>query len=300
MPLDLTDFEKADEIVFGPFIGEFGWEVMRWSGFIRWFKLTYPEKNIIVSTRENRQDLYSNAVDVLELFNLEGDYADYVPNGYDCMNLPDEMRAQLTQSLTDKYPNAFLFDPSVYKCNKDLFDFKKMDFDYTPRMSNRTVIESILKTSGGRIPIVVASRDRKDMTVRNWGVPKWKALFDMLQNSGKFIVFVAGVSPSYFRATSERTFFYNLEDYAKAELYTTDVGLTIEAIRASRLTVGSQTATIILSNLIGTQTLFWGDQIKRHAVLENPRNTKSFGIQDYMYSVDAYSIFNHIKRLTRA
>jgi len=44
--------------------------------------------------------------------------------------------------------------------------------------------------------------------------------------------------------------------------------------------------------------LFWGDQVKRHAVLENPRKTLSYGIEDRLYQTDPYIILGHLKRMT--
>ena len=49
---------KSDKIVFGPSLMELGWEIMRWSGYIRWFKKEYPKKEVIVVTRDDRKDLY--------------------------------------------------------------------------------------------------------------------------------------------------------------------------------------------------------------------------------------------------
>lgn len=300
MSIELFSFEKYDEIVFGPFIGEFGWEIMRWAGFARYYKRKYyNKKRIIVSTRSSREDLYYGCIKYIELFNIEGDYDKYKPNCYNCENLPEEMYSNLVEQLRDKYPNAYIFDPRVYKCAKDIFDFNLMDFNFTPKIVNSTIIDRIIEKSPGRIPIVIAPRDRKDITYRNWGSSRWKTLFDMIGNSEKYLVFVSGMSPSFYKAADYREHFHNLEDYVSDQIGTTDVGLTIDAIRKSKLTVGSQSAAIILSNLLQTPTLFWGDMIKRHAVIENPRKTLSYGIEDRNYGVDPIVIYGHIKRMTK-
>ena len=298
MPLDITKLIEAKEIIFGPFIGEFGWEIRRWCGFIRWLKYEYIDKPIVVSTRASRQDLYTGVADSLELFDIEGDYNSCIPNGYDCDNFSEKAYEKLVNDLKIKYPDALLFEPRGYKYDRDLFDLNNMDFDFRPLKSNVTLIETILKNQGNLIPIVIAPRDIKTNTSKNWGIPKWKMLFDMIQNSGKYLVFVSGFSPNYYKAYSSRKFFYNLEDYAKPELITTNCGLLIEAIRASSLVVGIQSAEILLANALGTQTFFWGDQIKTYSVLDNPEKTKSIGIQDYNYSIDPITVFNNIKKMT--
>lgn len=298
MPLDISKLKQYKTVVFGPFIGEFGWEIIRWSGIVRSFKKNNPNIRVVICTRENRQDLYTNAVDHKILFNYEGDYEKLSPNCYDCSGFSDSLYTTLLNSIKEEEPEAFILEPRQYKCQKDLFSFSDMDFDYHPAPSNKQVIDRILLNDPGRIPIVITSRHRDDINTRNWGTTRWKSMFDMIQQSEKYFVFVSGVSPSYYKASEDRQYFYNLEDYASRELNTTVVGLTIEAMRSSVLTMGTQTAAIILSNLLRTPTLFWGDQAKRHAILENPGKTLSYGIEDRLYQTDPFIVFGHLKRMT--
>ena len=292
--IDIESLEKSDEIVFGPFVGEFGWEVLKWSGFVRWFKEKHPDKKIIVSTRKTREDLYTNSTDYLELFELQGDYIDYFPVHYDHPNLPEKMFKSINDVLKDKYPNAFFFEPRGYMSIGDLFSFENMNFNYTPKKSNFAVIDSLSKEFPDRIPIVISSRIRKEEPRRNWGETNWKTLFKLLNNSRKFLVFVSGINQLYYRCNDSHTSFYNLEDYYKQELQTSVAGLTIAAIKSSKLTVGVKTATITLSNLIGTQTLFSGENVIEDSRDNNIYNTKTTSIQDRGYISDPNVIFENI------
>ena len=60
---DTKSLDKYREILFGPSLMEIGWEIFRWVPYIRWYKKTHPNKKIIAVTREDRLDLYFDAVD---------------------------------------------------------------------------------------------------------------------------------------------------------------------------------------------------------------------------------------------
>ena len=291
----ISTLEKKDEIIFGPFLGELGWEIMRWSAFVRMFAKKHPKKRIIVSTRYDRRDLYHGVTNEFDLFNIENDYSSFAPNCYASTPIiSQDLFNTMTEDLKAKYPKAYMFEPYAYTCKRDIFDFSYMDFDFQEKDNNRIIIEQILKThSKGKIPIVLCSRNRIDMQFRNWGAHNWKTLCDMIQNQDKYFVFVSGKTPSYYKSV-DRTSFINLEDLVSTELDTSLIGLTISAIRHSKLTIGVQTGTIILSNLIGTPTLFWGNEVKRHAELENPKKTKSIGINDRTYTSTPIKIFTEL------
>ena len=85
-----SPLKENDKIVFGPFIGELGWEITRWCGFVRWFKTKNLKKNIVAVTRADRVDLYHKYVDNIMTFEIEGDYLNYRPNMYRLDFFPEE------------------------------------------------------------------------------------------------------------------------------------------------------------------------------------------------------------------
>jgi ADP-heptose:LPS heptosyltransferase len=132
------------------------------------------------------------------------------------------------------------------------------------------------------------------MSLRNWGEKKWKTLINLFERSGKFTVFILGKGPSYVRANNDYSNLFNVEDYIDYENDITDIGLCIEAIRASRMVIGVQSGAILLSNLLGTKTLMWGHEPKRHSVDENIKKTKCIAIDDPEYSSDPIEIYKMI------
>jgi hypothetical protein len=288
----LEELNKKKAIIFGPFVGEFGWEIYKWAPFVKWYAKTYKNKRIIISTRVDRKDLYYGC-GIMHTFQLENDYGIWVPRVFGC-DIPKETFKRVRTDVCTQYPNAFLFNPCGFKYLKNLSP-NYQDFDYRSHPDNEKIIDEILQQNSGKIPIVIASRHRIDVNKRNWGLNNWNDLFKLIESTGKYIVFVAGSGKSYHRAYGMKGI-VNLEDYSGKTPNSSTSGLMIAAIRKSVMSVGSQSAFISLSNFIGTPTLFWGHQIKRHSITENLLHTKSIGILDTSYTVKPEVIFNQLNK----
>ena len=295
MPLDTSYLDSQETIVFGPFIGGLSWELLQWSGFVRWYKKRNPSKNIIVCTRQNRADLYTGCVDDMILFTIEGDYIDKTPSRYDCLYFPENLYQSYKQQLKIKYPNSYIFEPRLYQQHEQLFDTKCMDFEYTPHENNKKIIDKLLSEYPERTPITICSRNRIDKPYRNWPTGHWRQTFETLHRSQLFITFVSGVDGSYFKSDFKSC--YNLDIYSDPCIFTTTIGLTIEAMRQSKLTVGAQCTGIVLSNLLKTPTFFWGDRLKEYKD-KNVKCTKSTSFIDLCYKMDYHTVWKQIKILS--
>lgn len=297
MPIELSALDKFKTIIFGPFIGQLQWELLNWCGFIRWYKLNNPDKTIIVSTRQDRADLYTDVVDDLVLFNIDKDYIEKSPNGYDCFGFSIDSYNQLKNHLLHTYKKSFIFEPKLYQNNENIFSKKEMNFEFKPNKVNKQIIHNILEKNKDRIPITFCTRNRNDSPYKNWGSARWRYLFEPIERSGRFICFVSGIQGSYY--TSQNPNFYNLDDYSNSEINTTPIGLSIEAMKSSRLTVGANCSGIILSNLLGIETLTWGHINTKYFVDYNPKRTKCTCLDDRLYKMDHTVIWNFIKKLKK-
>ena len=285
-----------NKIVFGPSLMELGWEIMRWSGFITWYKKKYPKKEIAVVTRADRLDLYYNNVDSIVPINIEHDYEKYVPDMYLLRNFPDETYKMLIQKIKQQFKGYFIFETNMLpSSDKHIFDYDIMDFNYTPRIENTTTISNIIVDNINRIPIVISPRQRIDRNDRNWGTENWNKLFELIEKTNSFLVFISGKSPAYTKPNSQYKSFCILEDLVDDN--TSLIGLTIEAIKRSSLTVGTQSAIPILSNLMKTPTLMWGHEKDRHQKNENIFDTKCIFVIDREYKVDPQLIFDYTCKL---
>jgi hypothetical protein len=296
MQFNIFNLSKIKKpIIFGPFVGELGWEIMRWSGFIRRYKKINQELDIVIATRKDRYDLYSDLFDKFELFDLELDNVKTQQNCYFNMHLPNIMKQELLSKIRKNYPGYKIILPDEFGCRKNIFDFSEMDFQYCPSGRNSEIFKILSYRNTKKLPsICITSRirfypsiDRGKINAcrRNWGGPKceeyWNKLFELIELDGKIFAYVLGVSPTYCKAPNTYSNMINIEDFIEDE--TSNIGLTIEAIKNCDMTVGSQTAAIVLSNLLKTKTMFWGNEISRLVENENIYQTKCIGLSDKNY-----------------
>lgn len=279
-------------IIF-PFIGELGWEIMRFSGIIRNIKKHYPEKHIVVGSRLDRYDLYHKYID--DFIPIIIPHEDkYLANCYRLQGQPKDEYNDIIEAIREKYPNHYVFNPTIFSCQRNVFRFSDMDFNFTPRKENSQYINKFMKSD--KPCIVISSRHREDIPVRNWGSGRWSELFKLIEKNDKFLVFMVGKYPTYIRPHPSYQNFICVENLC--DEYTSIIGLTIEAIRSSVLTIASQTAAPLLSQLLGTPTLVWGHEKKRHSLEENLKNTPCLFIEDKTYSLSPQKIFDYILYLS--
>lgn len=295
---DSNSLDKYKEILFGPSLMEIGWELFRWSPFIRWYKKTHPNKKIISVTRHERLDLYYDVADEISTFKIDGDYDKYRPNMYRLDFYPEQLHANLINRYKRLYKKAFIFEPPDTN-NRHFFNPLNMDYSITPNPANEKIISDIINKHKDRIPIVISPRHRIDMRIkhdRNWRLDYWFNLFTLIRDTKKYLVFIAGSSPSFARPCSMECFI-TLEELTGR--YISNIGVTVEAIKASKLTIGNQSAIPVLSNYLKTPTLFWGHEKQRHQVIENPLNTPCEFILEHSmnYSTHPEIIFNKIEEL---
>jgi len=275
---------KQEKVVFA-FFGELGWELIRFCGYVRWFKKTYPEKNVIVVTRKERSDLYYGAVDGIMTITINGDYNIYRPNMYRLDFFPDEKYQMIIDKIRKEFPHHKLIEPP--KGNKrNIFPFDKMDFNFTPHSANKKLADIFIEKNKDKIPVVLCPRKRMDLRSvdidRNWPDEYWYDLFNLFSKSEKYIVFIAGISPTIVHPPRNPNFIV-LEKYVETLNDLSDIGLTIEIMRRTKVTIGSQSSLPILSNLLGTPTILWGHENIRHRVKENPFKTKCTFLDDLDY-----------------
>lgn len=310
--IDKSILDKHDKIIFGPFLGELGWEIRRWSGFVRWYKKNNPEKEIIAATRNDRTDLYYGTVDEIITVNIEDDYNQYRPNMYRLENLPNQMKQNILNEIRQKYKNHYIFETPWNTNNRELFDINEMDLNYTPSEESQIIIDNCIKLSKKRIPIVISSRHRFDLEsfgensdnvrVRNWKIDNWNKLIEGLDDIKRYLIFIAGKSPAYvIPDRNQSKTLIVLEDLIRPYDRVSIIGLTIEAIKRSKLTIGQQSAIPILSNLLKTPTLMWGDEKQRHQVIENPYKTECTFIEEQTsnYVTKPELIIHNVMEMTK-
>lgn len=276
------------------FVGmmELGWEIQRWASPINYFMANNPDKECVIATLPDRLDLYKGhkefyPIQITELYSRKR------PDMYRIQYLDVGEHEKIIEGIKKTHPDFYIMETPSSGYGRYVFPFEECDFNFQPRIKNKEVIDSLLTSSP---TITVAPRHRTDIrtraieTVRNW--PYWNDLFEMLKD---FTVFVAGTHGGYVKPKQNNCIC--LEDYNTKG--TSTIGLTIEAMKASKVTVGQQSGNPILSLHLGTPVISWGHEKRRHAVDENPRGTLCHFFEDATYSIKPEVIYYQIMEMIK-
>jgi len=295
----LSNINSKNKILFGPSLSEIGWEITRWCGWVRWYKNNNKHKKIVVATRENRKDLYYGSIDNIYTYNIDGDYIKYRPNMYRLDFYPQNKYNDLIEDIRSKFKGYYICSPPNTS-NRNVFPKDKMDFDFTPHPENGKIIREILYNYKDKIPICISPRHRLDSKnpTRNWSGQYWLELFKRLRETNRYIIFILGDSSSMIAPPPDENTFIILDRIRHLNL--SNIGLSIEAIRNSTITIGQQSSLPVLSNYLGTKTIMWGNEKHRHQILENPFNTKCVFFEELSvnYNTNPELIFKTILKET--
>lgn len=299
--VNINQIQNSNKVFFGPFVGELGWELFRWSGFVRWIRNKHPDKNIVVATRKGREDLYYKTASKIETFEITGDYRRFKPNMYRLDGYPNQKLQSMIDEYKQKYSGWYFVEPPMKTNNRNVFRPTFQNFNIKTHPKNAKCISNILSNVDGKIIITLSPRKRTDLSSggkmhdRNWKAGYWEELFDLIDSSNKYCALVLGKSPTFIRPLEILRNLVVVED--KVNEGCTSIGLTVEALKQSVLTIGQHSAIPILSNYLKTPTLMWGEDRNRHAVLENPYRTPCLFVDDRSFSVAPTKIFSLLNRI---
>jgi len=293
--------EKA--ILLGPCIGELFWEFARFSPILPYYHKKYHKQNVkfIVMTRQDRFDMYGMYADILVPLRIDGDGSKFKADCFRLMGYSIDKYKNIVKRFNKQYRKRFDVLEHIYPklenkrfAQKQQFPKTNMAFKWKPRIENERAINSYIKNDK---PIVVlAPRYRKGMK-RNW--PYWSQLYDLIYNSdmyNRYNFVICGKSPDYIPDEKDR--FYDINKIKLTNEIST-IGLTIDIIKKSDLTIGSQSGIPNISMLLGTNVITWGHQKKLHEKVYNIKNTPIHFIEDMKYKLESNKVFNKMIKLLK-
>ena len=191
---------KEKAILFGPFIGELGWCVLRFSALLPYYKKQYPDHKFIIFTRPDRFDLYN--ADILVPLKIEGDGTKYKQDCYRLIDFPVDEYKKLASRFYNQFSKRFNITTHIFPdisgknfANKNQYPQKQMKYEWKPRLANSETIKNYI--SNNKQSIVLAPRFRDGLR-RNW--PYWKELYNLISNHDiykKYNFIICGKSPDY-------------------------------------------------------------------------------------------------------
>ena len=283
---------KEKVLLAGPCLGELWWEFERFAPYIFWKKKQLEEQHgnvmLVCLERRDRFDIWGTNCDVLIPLDIPGDGTIYKQDCFRLTNFPEAKYNMILANFRNHYSNYDILDHLYPKIsgkeflNKDQFPKDKKIYDFKPRALNKELLDSYVIT---KKPIVtIASRYRSSFS-RNWSY--WSRLYDFIYNSKElkdYCFVICGKSPDYVPDRQGR--FHDINKI-KIDSSASLIGITIELLKKSILTVGSQSGIPNISLLLGTPALEWGDQKQQHTVDYNVRSTPVTFIEDPHYRIDS-------------
>jgi hypothetical protein len=282
-------------LLAGPCLGELWWEFERFAPYVFWKKKQLEEEHenvmLVCLERRERFDIWGTNCDILVPLDIPGDGSIYKGDCFRLTNFPETKYNMVVENFRKYYSNYEILDHLYPRIdgkeflNKDQFPRDKKIYDFKPREANKELLDNYLKT---KKPIVtIASRYRASFS-RNWSY--WARLYDFIYSSKdlkNYSFVICGKTPDYVPDRQDR--FYDVNKI-KVDSSCSLIGITIELLKRSILTVGSQSAIPNISLLLGTPTLEWGDQKRFHTVDYNVKGTAVTFIEDNNYRIDAKTV----------
>jgi len=252
----------------GPWVGEFGWELMQWQGFVRQLSRAY--ERVIVSCRKGNEALYQDFATEFVLHDVRGEA--------NCGKLLSVENPEELQRVNALVPR---------------------DVDHLRPLGHQPASRQEFRVFGQRRPelgsdVVIHPRQRGHGADRNWGAEQWERLLAKLGERG-YQVACIGLR----RATEELAgTFRDLRDAS--------LGETMDILASTRLALGPSSGPMHLASLCRTPHLVWTDRERyarglrnrdRYERAWNPHGTPVTVIDDHGFEPPVERVLGEVDRL---
>ena len=214
-------------LLVGPWIGEFGWELFCWQGFIR--KQSKQFDKTIVIGRPGNGFLYEDFCD---------EYIEFDPESFDT----DAWRCHKSKpykDLVSSIPHSHYldgqFDIGMRYTQKGVIDTKGLFF------SQQEYVK-YLGSSDKKYDIIFHCRNKKVGGERNWDKDKWIVLYNLLKD--KYTIACIGNNEAFHIEGTE-----DLRNITLKEL----AGI----LNNSNMIIGPSSGPMHFASLCGTKHLVW-------------------------------------------
>jgi len=141
---------KGEAYLFGPFVGEVGWEFYRFAPHAIYLKKRDPSVKIIVLTRKERFDLYGRYASTLVPLNIK-DEKKYKPSEFGLLDYKTEYYDTIKKFFFEKYNRDYEildhFCPFINSWRRKIkwqLSRNQMDYNFLPRNKNIKIVSDII------------------------------------------------------------------------------------------------------------------------------------------------------------
>lgn len=227
-------------LVFGPWMGEFGWELARWNPACRWIAEQHPnEKKYAIGPRGH--GVIYEFVD--EYYDFDEDFKYY----------PNMQSAAYDDKKFDKYIKLMKslgkqVSPAIVGFNRK-FELSAIRFNGTKK-------DLIHKLVEGRSLICLFPRQRSHMSNRNWPIEKWVNVAKHYCRRGYHVMAFGG--PEDNALPFKHKYYTDFIGYRESD----ELNIAISALNLCKLSIAIQSGGIYLGLYAANKSLSFG--LKMH------------------------------------
>ena len=258
-------------LIAGPWIGEFGWELFAWQGYIR--SLSKHFSKTIVICRDSSRALYEDFADSFVSCNERtGDVDSFFMHNF---NINVELKKILLNNKLLNEQNVTLFPP------RRIGWPPQTHYSESIKFGNFDIVPSYIKfqnDSNYKYDYVFHARNRNLNTGNNWSHENWKKLLKLLGGN------VASIGTK-----SESLHVSGTDD-----LRGTSLKETIGIINNTSCVFGPSSGPMHLSSLCATNHVVWGDQNlsqNRYSLNWNPHKTPVLYLDDFKWQPEPEYVY---------
>lgn len=252
----------------GPFVGEFGWELFVWQGFVRRHAKEYDK--VIVSSRTSSRFLYEDFYD---------EFVDCNPDTYACSQF-NCLQGGFENKFKDEYSDAIHLFPTNQQNVRHFFPDMNQDL---------IVFKSEVEVEP--VDLVFHARNVKGFgeykEARNWPPDKWEKLASTLAGHGHKI---ASIGTSDFSIHVPGTLNY----------LDKDLSVVCALLNRSKMIIGQSSGPMHFATLCKCPQLVWTsnepglgkDNKKKYEVDWNPFDTPVYVYEESGWNPDVSKIIN--------
>lgn len=262
-------------LLVGPWIGEFGWELFCWQGYVR--KLSAEYDKTIVLGRPTNKLLYEDFADEYIPFDPES----FKTDAWNCHG--SKNYSEIVKSIPHtKYLNG-RFDIGMRYTHKGVVDTKGIFFKEQKFIKYEVSGKIEHKFNEEGYDVLFHCRNKTTGNDRNWGYDKWKELYKILNKD--ILVGCIGNDEAFHIPGTDDLRNINLKELVKI-------------MGKSNLIIGPSSGPLHLASLSGLKHLVWSTEYnrKRYEKDWNPLNTPLIFYSDGGWDPNPYEIKKIIEK----
>jgi len=265
--------KKETILIAGPWVGEFGWELFCWHGYIRSLSRFY-DKTVCISNPTSRF-LYEDFCD---------EYIEYTPDGGDYRDSYYKVGFKVDQALISKFVKELSINHSAQKVSlmvpRRIGDPPRTHFEERFQFG-ALYVKPLYKKFGNDLglknrTIVIHARNRKLRPEDNWPREKWENLVKKLIKSCYNVISIGMKSCSmHIEGTEDK------RECDQQEL--------LDLLASSEAILGPSSGPMCLGSLCGCPQVVWTTDynIERFTKNWNPFDTKVLMLVDHGWQPSA-------------